>query len=278
MRLTDALEQALRTLTAANGPRARTPEPGPPGDPPRPQPDPPSAAASVPAASVPAASAGAEVDRSAAPDAAATAPPPEPAAAPPLARSRELERLETATEAIERLGLGYHLGSAVERVAAAAQEGSGGAPKLREAAWLIERYLELLERRPLGADVHAAATRLAREGDAIAGLLALARALESSADRPERASPEAGALASQEPSAPAAGALEAERQQTPDATSVEPRKPEPPEPAPPAAPVSAPPHVSIGRELFVAAVRALIVVVSVVAIVVALTLISDWNP
>ncbi len=264
MRLTDALEQALRTLTAANGPRARAPEPAVSGEA-RPR-DPDPAPAPVTPAPEPAA-----------------APQPEPlepsrvaapaAAGPVPAPSRELVRLEAATEAIERLGLGYHLGSAVERVAAAAQEGGEGAPKLREAVWLIERYLDLLERRPLGADIQAAAMRLAREGDTIAGLLALSRALESSAGGWPEPTTSADAPESHDHSVTAAAAPGQK------AEPEEPAAPEEPVAAPPAAPepARAPSHVSIGRELLVTSVRALIVVVSVVAIVFALTLISDWK-
>src|SRR5439155_1322963 len=54
-----------------------------------------------------------------------------------------------------------------------------GVPALREAAWLIERYIAILEKRPIGADLHLAAARLARSGDAIAGLKALADALDA---------------------------------------------------------------------------------------------------
>jgi hypothetical protein len=59
-----------------------------------------------------------------------------------------------------RLNLGYHLGS-VERVGAAARQGSAGVTPLREAAWLIELYIALLEKRLIGADLHLSATRLA---------------------------------------------------------------------------------------------------------------------
>src|SRR5690349_19759541 len=48
--------------------------------------------------------------------------------APP--RSSELARLEATVGVVEKLGLGFHLGSAVERIAAAATEGSAGGRKL----------------------------------------------------------------------------------------------------------------------------------------------------
>ena len=94
---------------------------------------------------------------------------------------QDLAHLETAARVAESLGLGFHLGSAVERIASAANQGSEGVPALREAAWLIERYVAILEQRPIGANLHLSAARLARAGDAIAGLKALAEALDADA-------------------------------------------------------------------------------------------------
>ncbi len=91
----------------------------------------------------------------------------------------DLAHMETAAYIVESLNLGFHLGSAVQRIAAAATQGSEGVPALREAEWLIERYIAILEKRPIGADLHLAAARLARSGDAIAGLKALADALDA---------------------------------------------------------------------------------------------------
>ncbi|TML67885.1 MAG: hypothetical protein E6G14_10925 [Actinobacteria bacterium] len=91
----------------------------------------------------------------------------------------DLAHMETAAYIVESLNLGFHLGSAVQRIAAGATQGSEGVPALREAAWLIERYIAILEKRPIGADLHLAAARLARSGDAIAGLKALADALDA---------------------------------------------------------------------------------------------------
>lgn len=91
----------------------------------------------------------------------------------------DLARLETASRLAESLNLGFHLGLAVERIAAAATQGSSGVPALREATWLIERYVALLEQRPIGADIHMSAARLARTGDAIAGMKAIAAALDA---------------------------------------------------------------------------------------------------
>ncbi len=90
----------------------------------------------------------------------------------------DLAHLETAANVAESLNLGFHLGAAVERIASASTQGSQGVPALREAAWLIERYIAIIEKRPLGADLHRSAARLARAGDAIAGLKALAETLD----------------------------------------------------------------------------------------------------
>jgi hypothetical protein len=95
--------------------------------------------------------------------------------------SAEFAHLEAGATVAESLNLGYHLGSVVERVVAAAGQGSEGVTALREAAWLIDRYIALLEKRPIGADLHLSATRLARTGDAIAGVRALAAAFDEKA-------------------------------------------------------------------------------------------------
>jgi hypothetical protein len=113
----------------------------------------------------------------------------------------DLAHMETAAYIVESLNLGFHLGSAVQRIAAAATQGSEGVPALREAEWLIERYIAILEKRPIGADLHLAAARLARSGDAIAGLKALADALDADvrADGEEPTEAEAEAEAEPEP-------------------------------------------------------------------------------
>jgi hypothetical protein len=150
--------------------------------------------------------------------------------------------LETTADLVERLGVGFHLGAAIERIATAAGEGTEGAGHLREATWLIERYLELLERRPVGADLHLTMMRLAREGDTIAGLQALAAALQ---ERQARALPE------------------------------EPEEQEPAEE--PSSPAVAPELPSVRRELIVMTARTAIVIVAVVMVVVVLTLIAQWR-
>src|SRR5207245_1511359 len=60
----------------------------------------------------------------------------------------DVAHLEAAAHVAESLNLGFHLGSAVERIASAAAQGSQGVPSLREAVWLIERYIAIIEKRP----------------------------------------------------------------------------------------------------------------------------------
>jgi hypothetical protein len=69
--------------------------------------------------------------------------------AAPFSGDSELERLATAAEIVEALELGFHLGSAVDRIAVASGQGSAGVPALREAAWFIDRYIAIVEGRPL---------------------------------------------------------------------------------------------------------------------------------
>ena len=170
-----------------------------------------------------------------------------------------VDRLETSAGAVENLGLGFHLGAAMERIALAAGEGSEGGPRLREAAWLIERYITLLETRPIGADIHASSNRLARTGGTIA------------ADVHEIAS-EIAPVAAPAPD----GAPE---------LSPEPRPTEPADETPLAATEVASPASaqivhglpSIRRELFVTAVRAGIAVAAITVLVLVLTQIAQWR-
>ena len=75
---------------------------------------------------------------------------------------------EAAIGAAETLDLGFHLGAAVERIVRAAGQGSLGGPALREAHWLIHRYIATLEPRALGAGQPLAADLYALVGDSIA--------------------------------------------------------------------------------------------------------------
>jgi hypothetical protein len=195
--------------------------------------------------------------RAASPEPAAPAAPEPPAV--PAPTGPELARLEAAAGVVEKLGLGFHLGAAVERIAVAAGEGSTGERKLYEATWLIDRYLELLERRPISTD-QVTMMRLAREGDAIAGLQAIASAL---GEPPAPPAPEPPRFSTALPAAVEPPAVEQENEQGRQ-----------PDPAP--APVLQP-QPTFRRELALTSARALIVVVAVVLLVLVLTLISQWR-
>lgn len=183
--------------------------------------------------------------------------------AAPARRSADLATLERVTEIAETLGLGYHLGSAVERIALASTRGSDGAADLREATWLIERYAELLERRPIGADVHRARMELARTGDAISDLQALAAALDEGAwedalriaeSEPEQEQPEADAPA-------AVVEVEAPAPEEPEVPADEPRPEKEPYP--------------LSRELLLMGARFLLTVVAVIVVVLVVTLVAS---
>jgi hypothetical protein len=65
----------------------------------------------------------------------------------------ELERHSVTTVApfVEAYRLGFHLGAAVDRIAFASLLGSNAGSVLRDAVWLIERHIELIEPRQAGA-------------------------------------------------------------------------------------------------------------------------------
>ncbi len=62
----------------------------------------------------------------------------------------EHERQSRMTVApfVETLGLGFHLGAAVDRIAFASLLSGKAGPVLREALWLIERYIEFAKHGP----------------------------------------------------------------------------------------------------------------------------------
>lgn len=154
--------------------------------------------------------------------------------------------LARVTELVESLGLGYHLGGAVERIARGAAGGREGVAQLREAIWMIERYVAVAEERPLGADLHAATTRLARTGDMVAEIQALTRSLAHDAASTPIADPPDPSIP------PAAGDARTDASQRA-------------------------PSGSLARELTRMAVQSLILVTTLVAAVLALTLIGDWR-
>jgi hypothetical protein len=212
-------------------------------------------------------------------DDAPTDPPPERLAATIVAdlhardeNEQALRRLETAAFVSESLGLGYHLGGAIERIAAGASGGSGGVNALREATWLIERYIAIVEGRPLGADLHACTVRLGRAGELIAEL----RALSASLDAPPEEAPVAAAPV-REPVAEPVGepVPRPESEPEPVAAPVHAEAaPEAPSPAGPAVPPAGEP---LWREIVLIAARWAIMVAAVALAVLAVTLIGQWR-
>ncbi len=173
------------------------------------------------------------------------------------ARRPEGAALEVAVDVVESLGLGYHLGSAVERIAIASAGGRDGVEPLREATRLIERYIALLERRPLGADLHASAARLARTGEAIAGLRALSEALDAESSRApvQSATAIAAPAPEPEPAPEPVSAATAQAEEADDAGEG---------------------LGSFGRELAFVAARWAIMAAAVIVVVLAVTLIGQW--
>jgi len=186
-----------------------------------------------------------------------------PAAEPPPVPALKAEtrlRLQASAELVETLGLSFHLGGAIERIIVAATHGSDGTESLREAIWLLDRYITLLEQRPVGADIHRTSVQLARTGEALAELRAVSDSLWDD-PTPEPALVPTGVPYTDSPREPVPAAV-------------------PTPPAPEAAvpePVAADSHTSLARELGMTAFRWALLVAAVVLIVLALTLIGDWH-
>ena len=182
-----------------------------------------------------------------------------------------LARLEAASGIAESLGLGFHLGGAVERIAYGASQGRDGVDALREATWLIERYVSLVEQRPVGADLHASAVRLGRTGDAIAEIRALTAALDAS--RTTRLA--ALGAAHDPPAAASTGSVAREPAppsiSSPDASEAAPRVASVPETT-----TTERERESFSHEVALMGVRWAIMVVAVIAVVLAVTLIGEW--
>ncbi len=198
----------------------------------------------------------------------------EPAALPTTTaalHADSLARLEAASGIAESLGLGFHLGGAVERIAFGASKGRDGVDALREATWLIERYVALVEQRPVGADLHASAVRLGRSGDAIAEIRALTAALDASRDTRLAAlgaahdPPGATSIGSVAPgpTPPSSSSSSASYTARRDATTQETPTPERE-------------RESFSHEVALMAVRWGIMVIAVIAVVLAVTLIGEW--
>ena len=80
---------------------------------------------------------------------------------------------DDVTALIEGLGLGYHLGSALALIAKAPEAGRDAVDPLRQAVNLISRYIDLIENRPIGADIHREQARLAEFDSTIEHLRSL---------------------------------------------------------------------------------------------------------
>jgi hypothetical protein len=184
-----------------------------------------------------------------------------------------VEKLETSAGAAESLGLGFHLGAAMERIALAAREGSEGGTRLREAAWLIKRYITLLESRPIGADIHASTNRLVQTGGTIGADVEEIAAELATQPEPEEAFSLAPDSPPLRPPAEATEAAAPEPQRWPE------RWPErQPEPEPARQPTQIVHELpTVRRELFVTAARAAIAVAAITAVVLVLTLIAQWR-
>lgn len=177
-----------------------------------------------------------------------------PAERPPVQRIEVPPEVAAAAEISETLRLGYHLGSAVERIVGAGDDGSDAIPRLREAVWLIERYMGLLEARPLGADIDAVTARLARNGDYIHALGALGSALSAQPREPALVPP--GVPVSDALGGRAGEAEEEAREPSPDAVAAD--------------------RYPLGRELLGAGLRIVVFVVAIAAIVLVATIASEW--
>jgi hypothetical protein len=191
-------------------------------------------------------------------------PPGEPPAAEPppvpALRAETRLRLQASAELVETLGLSFHLGGAIERIIVAATHGSDGTESLREAIWLLDRYITLLEQRPVGADIHRTSVQLARTGEALAELRAVSDSLRDD-PTPEPALVTTGVPYTDSPREPVPAAV-------PTPPSPEAAVPEP---------VAADSRASLARELGMTAFRWALLVAAVVLIVLALTLIGDWH-
>lgn len=218
------------------------------------------------------------------PEAPAAAPDPDAAEVParpvpelPPVAEVGFEQLEATATIVESLGLGYHLGSAIERIVLSETRGVEGLPSLREAIWLIERHIELAKG---SADAEALATirgRLVRNGDVIAGLQALSVAVDArrsggpvpapsappAAERPSAASATVPARPSRPAAAdPVAAAPEAPASLLADALRR----------TPPGAEHDDIEDYPLGREILVMAVRFGLILVVIVVVVLVITL------
>jgi hypothetical protein len=90
------------------------------------------------------------------------------------------DELEATATIVEAMGLGFHLGSAIERIALSETDEERGATRLREAVWLIERHMELTGDAETDAlALEAVKVRLDRNGRIIDGLRSLSATVDA---------------------------------------------------------------------------------------------------
>jgi hypothetical protein len=186
--------------------------------------------------------------------------------ATPLAEStgaaeERVKRLEAVSNIAESIGLGYHLGSAIERIFVGAGEGSQGVSSLQEATWLIERYISIVQQRPVGADLQATSTRLSRSTELIAELNALSAALDAqtAAEQARRTV----VTADRQVLEPSADAQKQEELGSGRAGNVSIEGAAPQEP--------------LGREIVLMLARWSMIVLAMIVVVLAITLIGQWR-
>lgn len=194
------------------------------------------------------------------------------------------EELRAAVTIAESLGLGYHLGLAVERLVLAERDGEEGVQRLCEAIWLIERQIALI-----GKTGHAEALATIREhlgwdGEVVAGL----RALSSAVYGERFDGPAIDYVPAPGPAAPASSAQSTSRSgRVPPARAAStteagalPYDPAAPDPAVASTPAPAPtaddPY-PLGRELLVMVVRSGLILIVLVIVLVVATIASNWG-
>ncbi len=173
------------------------------------------------------------------------------------AQALGFDELEATATIVEAMGLGFHLGSAIERIALSEGDEERGAARLREAVWLIERHMELTGDAETDAlALEAVKVRLDRNGRVIDGL----RSLSATVD----------ALRAGEQPHP--GLLD-----EPKSLSTAPRATEADAEAAPGKTEAAEEDYPLSRELAVMAVRSGLILLVLVIVVLVATLASNWH-
>jgi len=175
-----------------------------------------------------------------------------------VAADERVTSLEAASNISESLGLGYHLGSAIERIVVGASEGSQGVSSLREATWLIERYISLVQQRPIGADLQVTSLRLNHSNELIDELKALSAALDAQTAAEEARRTVVGA----------------DSHGIPKSANREAQEGSASDPSEEALTEDTSPQKSLGHEIILMLVRWSIIALAVIVVVLAVTLIG----